>query len=412
MTFSLSLNRIRGLFGPDIQFFFVILIIALLPLSIKLCNIPIILLTLSWLFEGGFYDKWENIKRHPIALACLLFFIINLFGLTYSEDLKTGFSILERRALFLVFPLVIGSNNFFSPSRARSLFYVFSVTLSLYCLICYINAVFNSGVLYPNYNPDQFYYSFPFSRREYTQVIGGIHPGYLSMYLLLAVSFLISEIFNPSRTVQIKIIHLVLLSFISFNLIILSSKIHLAILPVILILTVFYYTRRLKNGIFFLVIRFIITILLAVLVINDGQMQYRLKNEINKSFQDKYEQWDTAFEVFKSNPVIGVGTGDNKVEMNKIYIQKNYLDNYHKNAHNQFLDTLVRFGIVGASILIYIYAKSFVLAFNKKSLMYFNFCLIVIFGSLTETILETYKGFVFFTLFILLFPTIKPLKSL
>jgi O-antigen ligase len=59
--------------------------------------------------------------------------------------------------------------------------------------------------------------------------------------------------------------------------------------------------------------------------------------------------WPCGWKVFKSNPVTGVGLGDKKDELMKIYEEKKFqfAINTGKNVHNNYLDILMATGIVG-----------------------------------------------------------------
>jgi O-antigen ligase len=59
--------------------------------------------------------------------------------------------------------------------------------------------------------------------------------------------------------------------------------------------------------------------------------------------------WACGWQLFKQHPVIGVGIGDKKIELFKVYEQKNFqfAIRTNKNVHNNYLDILYSLGLIG-----------------------------------------------------------------
>ncbi|MGV3073735.1 O-antigen ligase family protein [Clostridium baratii] len=92
----------------------------------------------------------------------------------------------------------------------------------------------------------------------------------------------------------------------------------------------------------------------------------------NISLNSRVGLWDSAFNMFKKNPILGNGVGSFK-ELYDIY------------THNIFLDVLVFYGIIGLIILIILLINS--LLKIKKSSYYFKITFIIFFVLWCPTLL-------------------------
>ena len=59
--------------------------------------------------------------------------------------------------------------------------------------------------------------------------------------------------------------------------------------------------------------------------------------------------WACGWELFQQHPLTGVGLGDKKVELFKVYAQKDFqfAIQTNKNVHNNYLDILYSLGLIG-----------------------------------------------------------------
>lgn len=120
----------------------------------------------------------------------------------------------------------------------------------------------------------------------------------------------------------------------------------------------------------------------------------------------RIEYWKTALSIIKSNPIIGVGTGDVPNSFEAQYIEDNSLlsEVYRKRAHNQYLTILVSLGFLGFSIFLFsLIYPLFQLKSNTFTLVYVSFFIIVICSFINEDTLETQAGVTFFAFFNSLF---------
>jgi len=131
------------------------------------------------------------------------------------------------------------------------------------------------------------------------------------------------------------------------------------------------------------------------------------------SIMQRLESWQAAMGVIRTNPVIGVGTGDLPRQVfNQYRIMNSKLDSRHYlRPHNQYLAIAVAFGIVG--LCYFLFAICYPLFFSaNRNYFYLIFFFTLAISMLTEDTLETQPGATFFAffnaLFLFAFPMISP----
>ena len=75
----------------------------------------------------------------------------------------------------------------------------------------------------------------------------------------------------------------------------------------------------------------------------------------------RFNSLKSSWKIFLQHPIIGVGTGDWRDELLKEYIDSNLQCNAHEQTapHNQYLRTLLKYGILGFLIYLYYIFKLF-----------------------------------------------------
>jgi O-antigen ligase len=137
----------------------------------------------------------------------------------------------------------------------------------------------------------------------------------------------------------------------------------------------------------------------------------RFKEAFNYDIENRYGErqgrfliWSCAMELIKSAPVIGTGIGDVQDDLQKCYLQHEYISlTYLKdtrfNAHNQFLETAIELGVPGLLMLIISLFLSLRFALKHKKILYLVFIMLFIISCMTESLLERQNGIVFYAFF-------------
>ena len=208
-------------------------------------------------------------------------------------------------------------------------------------------------------------------------------------------------IFNGIMGVRMAVLVLIILLFLaSFYLVFRHKKIGLSItlfLITIIFPIVSYYTLPgIKES------------------TRDALWEYKVYQETRDanggSIAQRFVYWNIAWDIFKTAPVIGIGTGDVADAFNSYYLTHPNLlqQQYQHRAHNQWLTILLTFGILG--LLLFMLVVFYPLFYKRKYLDYFYIVFFIAFALslLTEDTLETQAGVTFYALFNCLFLFAKP----
>ncbi|MBI2721416.1 MAG: O-antigen ligase family protein [Bacteroidetes bacterium] len=115
--------------------------------------------------------------------------------------------------------------------------------------------------------------------------------------------------------------------------------------------------------------------------------------------------WKAAVLIVKSNPVIGIGTGDVQQELNNMYVKSNspLKKDWYKRPHNQFLTIAVAIGCVGLLIFLFSLIWPMITLKSKFHVLFYPFFILAIISFLLEDTLESQAGLTFFAFFNTLF---------
>jgi O-antigen ligase len=379
-----------------------------MPIFEKILPSIIFLMVLNWLIEGIF-NRIPAIfrERHRIlTLSFIAIYIFYLIGMLYSKNMKYGFFDLQIKFSMFLFPLIFATvnTNFKIQKLISNVFKSFiagCVTGTLILLGIALYSYFGSG------NPMFFFYT-SFSRY--------LHPSYLSMYLNLAVSILAYHLIRKERpsTKKIRTLLFVLALYLSFVIILLSSKAGIfSLLFLFMIITIYIIVinKQVWKGLlfFFLVLmtfyagyNFLPTIAArfkrAESVLAE---QKKSSQETKESNSERLVVWKAGIEVIRENPVFGVGTGDVKDALLSEYQKENRLLVYNMrlNAHNQYLQTYIALGIFGTLLLIIYLVVPGWFAIRRIHFIYFSFLAVFAFNILVESMLEVQAGVIYYAFF-------------
>ncbi|OXB01261.1 hypothetical protein B0A75_06740 [Flavobacterium oncorhynchi] len=107
--------------------------------------------------------------------------------------------------------------------------------------------------------------------------------------------------------------------------------------------------------------------------------------------------WKSAWELSVKNLPFGVGASDGKPELNKYFKATNqqFLAKYEFPTHNQFLDFLLKFGILGPLVVtFYIFSIGY-LGYDLKNAIIISFFILFFTSNLTDDFLLRFDGIAF-----------------
>ncbi len=112
-------------------------------------------------------------------------------------------------------------------------------------------------------------------------------------------------------------------------------------------------------------------------------------------------RWDATLEFKKKSPIIGYGTGSEKEMLKEKYFEKGLYNSYlHEfNTHSQYLGLLLRTGMIGLALFLYILYYGISSAIRKQDLLFVSFILLIAIVSVSENLLDLNKGIFFYSFF-------------
>lgn len=404
-------------------------------------TIGVVALALNFLLEGNLLSKLKKASAEPWALLLILFYGLHLVSVTYSTNISEA-----NRDIFLKLPLLILPLSLHSVSISKEqknrLFITWILATCAAAIIILIQAYFNvqsTGL-------SKYWF--------YSDLAGGKHPAYFSMYCVTAIVLLFQDKFE-----KWKALPLVLLPPMVF---LLSSRMQIVVL---LILGGIFFIqqlfRRKKTGITMALLFFAFLFTTSMF---EGEF---LKNtriskllvDVNSLFSSENKSirvmiWQSSIDVLDENWVLGFGSGAENENLNKFLQEKVTLSNkqeaeeverltknesfmeriklqsarknielsqaietyvlwslrknstnsydkfykHHYNYHNQFLQSWATAGIL---CLLTLFAIFFIAV--KKGIQYKNLTLLAIafliaMSFMSESMLERQYGVIYFSL--------------
>ncbi len=104
-------------------------------------------------------------------------------------------------------------------------------------------------------------------------------------------------------------------------------------------------------------------------------------------------------------PWYGVGSGEVQTLLNERHLANGFTlgaEEQH-NAHNQYFQTLLESGWPGLLLLLFVLGYGLYFAYRMQQPLYAAFIILFSFSILTESMLETQNGILFFSVFNALF---------
>ena len=250
----------------------------------------------------------------------------------------------------------------------------------------------------------------------YTNFSVLFHPSYFSLYLNFAIIILFYFILEGKKLdLKLLILCIFLILLFSLSIILANSKAVILTLFLTLFLAGLYFGYKkgfLKTAI---LVTLSLIIIISFLIYKTPQLYLRiwdteriLSNYIHNENLKDYEGtsqriliWKSSADIIKQNFVTGVGAGDVKDVLLNEYSKKSYKYIIAKslNAHNQFLQTFIATGLIGFLVLLSLFILPLIKSYKRKDFIYFLFLLIVLLNFLTESMLETQAGVIFFAFF-------------
>jgi O-antigen ligase len=393
-----SINRVYN---------FSFLLIAIFPiLGLKKAVIPIMI----WSFMSVLiFIKNKNYlfvsKRDWIAIAMFsMYFWMYVPGLFFSEDPKIILSFLEKKAAFLLFPLIaILNRREILPNIFQKSLVLFSITNIITSIWVWLKIAFNGFT--NTFEEDHFYN--PIIRNYFSDTTE-THLPYLGIFYVFSIFILLKLIFENKINGLQKFFSILGVSILLISIVAFSARMSLFILFIGLVYLFFKFKTSPRHKIIISV--FLLLSSLSVLLLPSSKR--RIDDLFTNSFQlpsqnQKPEHANIRFGILncdisliKDNFLFGYDMSQTQNLLNECYSEYQYkgLNDFQQityNSHNQYFDSLLKWGFFGFLVFL----ASIFWQFKNPDSTYQFFIIIVLISMLTENIFDRQAGVLFYTYF-------------
>lgn len=300
---------------------------------------------------------------------------------------------------FILFPFVFSIIQLKRPHYEKVLkiyvFWMLAVCLYSHSQVL-IKLYNNNDVLFNLFNN---HYSYMSLANDTTDM----HTTYYSYYVIVAIVFLMFFLFKES-CLKIKVLYLVLLAYFTFFVFHVSARTPIFVLFLFYNFSILYYffqKKRIKQGVFVLLLFYFIS---SIAIYNVRITRYRFQHLFGFTYAggihhddgiDKLKQWKASIAA-NNNLLFGNGIGDANNDIFSSYLDydlKKYAERKY-NAHNQFIQTYVALGLLGVCILLFLFIYYFKIFYKNKQLIPIVLLILTFVLYQTESYLQRHNGIV------------------
>src|SRR5690606_26459385 len=301
----------------------------------------IIISAVCWIFYNSFSEKFSLFKKNIVFfLVFSSLFWMSCIGLIYTENLSEGTKILTRNLPFLVFPLIFSTITVKENAIPFLMkFFSFSVILASGF------ALAKATYLKLNNLGDYFH----FIKLEMLQ---DKHNTYFALFCVVAIAYFLFNL--RKKTFWYAGCILYLLGYIYL------LSVRISIIALIVVVFIYLISQRKKIPSKYVYLLFIGCALIPVAFYLSPSFQEKFnphtpEGEPISDVGSRKIHWQAAIDqIGKNNILFGAGTGDGHDGLYENYkkfgFETGFLEQY--NAHNQYIETVLYYGIFGLALLV------------------------------------------------------------
>ncbi|NPA66269.1 MAG: O-antigen ligase family protein [Epsilonproteobacteria bacterium] len=351
----------------------------LLPISPSFRSTLFIDMVLLFLLRGNIKENLRIAWQNPIIRSFVYLFGIYVIGLLWTDNLKHGLWAVKsiKYGLYLIiFYLIVDGRYISKVLSAFILGMLFSEIISYGMLL---------GILPWQLDIEGVRIYTAYAIGDPSPFLHHIHYG---VALAFVVLLLAQRIIYSNSSKLIKIFMSLFILTATANIFVTGGRTGYLTFIALLLILAFSYLKK-----YFFQLLIAIPLLFTIAyntspIFKEKVIQteksfsslFDHKPDINTSIGQRAAIYYYGFDVFKNNPLLGVGSGDSMDEIKKL-VPKEFIGIHAMpHEHNQFLSTLISLGIVGLLIFLNVYYQIFRYKQEDKELRF-----IMIFSTLAIT---------------------------
>ena len=365
---------------------------------------------LLFVYWAIFATKRFNRPGWWLILLFSSLYLLVITGSFYSANSNVSMFKLQQKSALAMFPIVFGTAAALTGMayhRILTLFAWFTLAGCFFCLGYGLMNFIQTG------SPTRLY--------GYQMVaLKDMSPFMLGLYCLLSVIYLLTAFYRGAfEDKRRRRTYIALLLVLSLFLFVLGNR---NILFSWSIVVIFFFLRRLARGYMrYVLVAAVLGLFITAIVLNPSlrrqvndltdfsagnTIQLDQDRSLGRDWGGKALReaiWRCSMDIVRAHWLTGVGTGDVQDSLQAAYERRKFYfaSRYNVyNAHNQFLQETLAYGITGSVVLMACLLIPLLLYYgNAEKQLYVLFLLSFFIICLTESILEISKGIVFYSFF-------------
>lgn len=355
----------------------------------------------------------QNLRRlwaKPVGLVISVY-LVGFVGMLYSHDKTAAWDLAGRQSAMLIWPVLLALTNLPLAQHIHRLLLFFAWVCVGTIVYLYMDAL---HIILYYHLPIKDMVSQAFMNHQFSLPIG-LHATYMSLYAALSFIVLLYAFFKEQGTAK-KIGYAIGLAILAAGLLQLSSR-AVCIALLVIVCTVFPWVAfKGKQRWWFLAIALLVTLMVSLFINNTASFKIRYITTLRQDVMNtatrnddmtepRIERWKLAWQLIKQSPIIGHGSGSELRLLKEQYFEHKLYSSYINefNAHSQYLSLLLKTGIIGLLVYLYVLGYSLWTAIRSRQIFFAAFLLLVIIVSVGENILDVNKGIFFYSFFLSLF---------
>ena len=337
----------------------------LMPLTVFGGNLIIVIICVLWLFSGNYKSKFNQIINNKLMIASILFYLIHVIGMLWSEDLSWGFHMLHKMWYFLLlFPILytIVRKDYISSYVSAFLLAILITEVCSYLVWFEIIEPFKNATVenptpfmnHISYNPILAFAIYLvlheiFFNKKITNFV-------FSLYSFFAISMIFNMFITGGRAGQVAFFAMLVVLIIQ----ILDKQRIKSLITIFIVIPGIFFTAYQASDLFQKRVNLAFNQALEYQPGSNNSIGYRTTYALN------------SWELIKQNPIIGVGTGDFPVEYKKINQVKTPIMSLMglpttTNPHNMYILIFSQLGVIGLISMLSIFYFQIKLSINSSN---------------------------------------------
>ena len=342
----------------------------LIPLSRAGIIVVTILIMLSWFIEGGIKNKLKLILSNKFILSIFALFSLIFISILWVEESNYA-SWLHYMNKFWYFLPLLALYTSIKKEFIHKILYSFIIAMVISMLFSYgvILDIVDGRSAVSFFMTNYIMYGIFLAITSLYLIILAINNSniiYKILYIFLSILFIYILFLNEARTGHFSfIIGVFVIGFIYTKQSI-KMLLYLLIFAILSTTIIYNFNHNFRNRI--------------IAIYNN--VENIENNNLCNSIGGRLVTWQIAYDIFQSEPILGMGTGDHLIYLKEsmdIRLPNCKMTDRIDYFHSQYIEMLAQNGVVGLFLLIIIFYFLWKVDIKDKNLNYLKNILIVLF---------------------------------